>query len=195
MDHIVPRWEWRTFGQTFGEAESRFAALAAEKVQNSDEVYLLATGSEANAKIRDKLLDIKILERVDPHGLEHWRPALKEPFPLGAAATDQLRAALGLEARALAADRLTLDQLLAKLARPAGPVCIVNVTKTRTRYHIHGCIAELTDVVAAGKKTRTAAIEDTDPDKVIAAVRAMGLDGYTNINYPRGLKQLVGMSK
>ena len=24
---IVPRWEWRTFGETFGEAEERLAEL------------------------------------------------------------------------------------------------------------------------------------------------------------------------
>ena len=76
--------------------------------------------------------------------------------------------------------------------RPRG-IRDVCVSKTRTRYHVHGCVAELTDVVADGKKVRTTAIEDADPAKVIAAVRAMGLDGYPNINYPRGLKQLVGM--
>jgi exopolyphosphatase / guanosine-5'-triphosphate,3'-diphosphate pyrophosphatase len=62
MEKIVPRWEWRAFGQDFGAAEKRFAALAAEKVQNSDEIYLLAAGSDANVKIRDQLLDIKIRE-------------------------------------------------------------------------------------------------------------------------------------
>ena len=44
---------------------SQFAALGAEKVQNSEEIYLLASGSDANVKIRDDLMDIKLLERVD----------------------------------------------------------------------------------------------------------------------------------
>ena len=48
--------------QEFGEAEDRFKALGAEKVQESEETYLLAAGSDANVKIRDQLLDIKLLE-------------------------------------------------------------------------------------------------------------------------------------
>ena len=40
---IVPRWEWRTFGDSFGPAEERFAALTPERVQESDETYVLST--------------------------------------------------------------------------------------------------------------------------------------------------------
>ena len=96
MDKIVPRWEWRTFGQDFGPAEPRFAALSPEKVQKSEEVYLLVAGSDANVKVRDQLLDIKQLERVNEDGLEQWRPVLKEPFPLKAVTVAAVRAALGL---------------------------------------------------------------------------------------------------
>ncbi len=74
MANIILRWEWRTFGEQFGEADARFAALTEERVQQSEEVYLVATASEANVKIRDGLLDIKLLERVDSNGLEQWRP-------------------------------------------------------------------------------------------------------------------------
>lgn len=42
MDRIIPRWEWRTFGPEFGEAEAALAALASEGVQDSDELYLLS---------------------------------------------------------------------------------------------------------------------------------------------------------
>ena len=59
---------------------------------------------------------------------------------------------------------------------------------------MHGCVAELTDVLADGKKARTVAIEDADPAKVVAAVRAMELDRYPNISYPRGLRQVPGGS-
>ena len=42
MAELVPRWEWRTFGESFGPADEAFAALPAERVQESDELYLLA---------------------------------------------------------------------------------------------------------------------------------------------------------
>ena len=41
---IVPRWEWRTFGTTFGAAEEILAGLAPTGVAESDELYLLSDG-------------------------------------------------------------------------------------------------------------------------------------------------------
>jgi len=203
METIVPRWEWRTFGQEFGEAEARFKALTAEKVQRSEETYLLAAGSDANVKIRDGLMDIKSLEIVmdiktlkivNETGLERWRPVLKEGFPISASAVAQVRKALGLPKGPQPEGAIPQDRLLADLAPPGGGVRVVAVHKTRTRYRVHGCVAEVTDVIADGLPVRTIAIEDKDPAKVIAAVAAMGLDGYPNNNYPRGLKELLGLS-
>jgi exopolyphosphatase/guanosine-5'-triphosphate,3'-diphosphate pyrophosphatase len=191
MEPIVPRWEWRTFGQDFGAAETRFAALTADKVQKSEEIYLVSTASDANVKIRHDLVDIKLLQRVDANGLEQWRPVLKEPFPLNESALAQVGKALGLPAALTATAGKSLEDLLAALAPAGGPVHVVNVQKTRKRYDVQGCVAELTDVVADGKKIRTVAIEDADPGKVVAAVRAMELDRYPNTSYPRGLRQVL----
>jgi exopolyphosphatase/guanosine-5'-triphosphate,3'-diphosphate pyrophosphatase len=52
-------------------------------------------------------------------------------------------------------------------------------------------MAELSDVVANGKSTRTIAVESEDADGVIRAVRELGLGGYTNTSYPRGLAALI----
>src|SRR5262245_13506856 len=187
MEHIVPRWEWRTFGQDFGDAESRLAALAAENIQNSEEIYLVATGSGASVKIRDRLMDIKILEHVNADGLEQWRPVLKEAFPLAEPAVALVCSALEVPALPLPAGGFSQDRLLAELAPSGGPVHVVPVRKTRRRSHVLGCMAEVTDVIADGTKVRTVAIEDADPAKVLAAVRALKLDGYPNTSYPSGL--------
>jgi exopolyphosphatase / guanosine-5'-triphosphate,3'-diphosphate pyrophosphatase len=192
MEQVVPRWEWRAFGDSFGAAEPRLAALTVEKVQTSEEIYLVAENSDASVKIRNQLLDIKSLDRVDSNGLEQWRPALKAPFPLADSAVAEVRAALGLPAISKGGDRISLDRLLADLA--GAPVRVIRVTKTRARHRIEGCVAELTDVVADGHAVRTVAIEDADPAKVIAAVRSMGLEAYPNTSYPRGLKQVIGLT-
>ena len=194
MDHIVPRWEWRTFGNDFGPAEKRLATLAPENVQRSGEIYLLVDDSEANAKYRDHLLDIKQLERVDDTGLEQWRPVFKKPFPLTAAEVAQVRSALGLPNVPVDGGTPSLEGLLAALKTAATNIRVIDVEKTRARFHFHDCAAELTEVVADGKKIRTVAIEDEDPAKVKAAVRAIGLDGLPNTSYPRGLKQLVSLA-
>ena len=80
MDNIIPRWEWRSFGRCFGEAEARLAALTPEGVQESDEVYLLS-GAGGNVKVRADLMDIKMLQQVNADGLEQWTPVMKAGFP------------------------------------------------------------------------------------------------------------------
>ncbi len=145
-------------------------------------------------KIRDGLLDIKLLERVDSNGLEQWRPVIKERFPLGASAIASVRKALALPEATGTPEGVSLEQFLAGIAPPGGAIRIASVRKTRTRYDVHGCTSEITEVVADGNEIRTIAIEDADAAKVIAAVRAMELDGYENTSYPRGLKMAIGLS-
>ena len=67
----------------------------------------------------------------------------------------------------------------------------MKVHKRRTRYTVGGCMAELSDVVANGKPTRTIAVESEDAAGVIRAVRELGLGGYRNTSYPLGLAALV----
>ena len=119
MATIVPRWEWRTFGTHFGIAETRFAELTPGAVQESDELYFLG-GSGANVKMRDDLMDIKVLREVSAEGLERWEPVMKQPFPLPAADAAKVFASLGLAAPPLARDAYTLDQFVDELVAPSG---------------------------------------------------------------------------
>jgi len=52
---IVPRWEWRTFGDDFGAADRWFAAATPERVQESDETYLLSLESDAFSRAGSRL--------------------------------------------------------------------------------------------------------------------------------------------
>ena len=98
MAPIIPRWEWRTFGSRFGVAEERFGALRPDAVQESDEIYLLTGTPTGNAKIRDGLMDIKLL-RESQAGLERWEPVMKAEFPLDAEDAGRVFAALELRHR------------------------------------------------------------------------------------------------
>ncbi len=190
MPEIRPRWEWRSFGRRFGGAEARLAKLTPGGVQESDEVYLLS-GAGDNVKVRDELMDIKVLREVNADGLEQWTPVMKAGFPLPAAEATKVLESLHLPVPLLSRTSFTLDQFLAELAAPGGPIRVVKVHKRRTRYTVGGCMAELSDVVANGKPTRTLAVESEDPAGVIRAVRELGLGGYTNTSYPRGLAALI----
>jgi exopolyphosphatase/guanosine-5'-triphosphate,3'-diphosphate pyrophosphatase len=190
MEPIIPRWEWRTFGQRFGRADDVFAALAPTGSQESDELYLLS-GAGDNVKVRDDLMDIKVLVEVDRNGLEQWRPVMKAPFPLPAALAGLVFDALHLPTPVLDRDTYTLDQFVTEVAVPGGALRAVPVHKRRVRYIVEGCSAEVSNVIADGRTTRTIAIESEDPAAVIAGVRSVGLGDYLNTSYPMGLAALL----
>lgn len=190
MANIIPRWEWRTFGAHFGIAETRFAELTPGAVQESEELYFLG-GSGATVKVRDDLMDIKILREVNADGLERWEPVMKQPFPLRAADAVEVFASLGLASPALARDAYSLDEFVRELAAPGGTLQLVSVRKRRVRYTVGGCTSEVTEVQAEGKATRSIAIEAEDSGAVVAAVASVGLGGYFNTSYGPGLRALL----
>jgi exopolyphosphatase/guanosine-5'-triphosphate,3'-diphosphate pyrophosphatase len=186
MAEITPRWEWRTFGPRFARAEAAFARLETKGVQETDEIYLL-TEKGSNVKIRAGLLDIKVLQKVNEAGLEQWMPVMKEGFPVSAATLREVFKAMQVTPPDLKRDDYTLDQFLADLIDPNNSVRAAKVHKRRVRYVVGGCTSELSDVTVDGLKTRTIAVETEDAAAVLAAVESLGLAGYVNTNYSRGL--------
>lgn len=190
MTEIRPRWEWRSFGRRFGAAEERLARLAPSGVQESDEIYLLS-GAGENVKVRDALMDIKVLREVNADGLEQWTPVMKAGFPLPGVEAVKVLEALRLPVPTSVREGYTLDEFIGQFAAPGGTVRAVRVHKRRVRYTVDGCMAELSEVVADGKSTRTLAVESEDAAGVMRAVQGLGLEGYTNTSYPRGLAALI----
>lgn len=194
MEKIIPRWEWRTFGDGFGDAEQRVKAFTPDKVRESAEIYILSAVSNDNTKIRDMLMDIKTLQQVNEDGLEQWKPVMKGSFPLPVEEIVKVFGAFRVTPQALRRDAYTLEQFIGELVKVSRHLRAVDVRKKRTGYLINGCIAEIAEVTVEGISTRTVAIEAEDPVQVIATVRQLGLDRFTNINYLRGLKNLVHMT-
>lgn len=194
MSVIIPRWEFRTFGERFGAAEEAFAAMMPGAVQETDELYLLAEGDGPTTdvvKIRFDLMDVKALREVSPDGLERWEPVAKVAFPLAAADVAIVTQALRLSSTPSGDAAASLEAFLAEVVRPEGAVRAVQVHKRRVRYFVGGCTSEVSDVTADARPTRTIAIEAEDPAAVIAAVRSVGLGAYVNTNYPVGLAALL----
>ena len=101
---IIPRWEWRTFGENFGGSENPFAAFEASGTADSDEIYFLSPANSENVKVRDGLMDIKKFQTANSDGLEQWKPVMKHGFPLPAAEVKRMFEVLGV-ARANAGPR------------------------------------------------------------------------------------------
>ena len=154
----------------------------------SDERYLLA-GDDRNVKIRDDLLDVKVLREVDAKGLERWEPVMKADFPLAAADVPNVVEAAGMDPGAFSEREYDLSGFLTALDDAGARA--VGVHKRRTRASVMGCMAEVAEVSAGGRTTRTIAIEAEDPAAVFAAVRELHLDGFLNTSYPKGLRALI----
>lgn len=190
MPEVIPRWEWRSFGGDFGDADERLREEELLGIRESDEIYLLSP-SLNNIKIRDGLVDIKLMRDVNENGLEQWMPVLKAEFPLTPAAIAGLFEALGLPVPERLRNGCTLETLLGDLLSLDGIVQVVKVHKRRNRYLIDGCMAEFSEILVDGRKSRTLAVESADPEAVVQLVVSLGLGDYLNTSYPRGLADIL----
>jgi hypothetical protein len=64
---IVSRWEWRTLAESFGKADRRFRDLSPGERHEGDELSLLSPSCEASVKVRDGLMNSKVLESTSMH--------------------------------------------------------------------------------------------------------------------------------
>ena len=82
-----PRFEFRSFGQSFCKAAERMARLSVpvpEKVweRSSDEIYIISGKNDINnTKIRNGKMDIKTYVK-SVEGFEQWNPLMKGEFPI-----------------------------------------------------------------------------------------------------------------
>ena len=193
MMTIIARWEWRTFGQAFGEAEDRIKSFPEEKARKSSEVYILSRNSLDNTKIRDMLMDIKTLQQVNADKLEQWYPVMKAGFPLTRDVLDKVFRAWKVSPPVWRRDAYACDQFLDELVKPHPDLRAVAVEKERHGFTVNGCIVELADLKFDGSPVRTVAVETEDPARLMATVRELCLEGFENVNYLKALKRFTGM--
>jgi exopolyphosphatase/guanosine-5'-triphosphate,3'-diphosphate pyrophosphatase len=193
MENIIPRWEWRTFTKDLGKAEENIRKFPEGKTRESAEVYILSEVSMDNTKVRDNLMDIKTLQQVNEDRLEQWLPIMKGTFPLPVAEIEKVFKCFKVALPKFSRLEYTFQQYLDEVIMPSKLLKAVNVLKNRTGFTINNCIVEIAEVRVEDKWIKTAAVEMEDPALVIKTVRELGLDAFPNINYLRGLKNLVGM--
>jgi exopolyphosphatase/guanosine-5'-triphosphate,3'-diphosphate pyrophosphatase len=190
---IVPRWEWRTFVEPFGSAPDVLATVPADRVHESDEIYLLSAHSDASVKVRDELMDVKQLEQVNEDGLELWIPTMKATFPLSPADVAAVFTALDVAVPTLERDDYPLAALEAELIQPNPDLRSLHVHKRRHRYVVDECMVELSELSTDRSSLHTLAIESPDPHLVLAMVHRFGLDQRRNVSVSRALKAGAGL--
>ncbi len=165
-------------------------AMTPASVEDSDELYLLTHDGD-NVKIRDQLMDIKVLRETDSAGLQRWEPILKAPFPLHVEAAQIVFAGLRRPLPEIPPDGLSLDALITAIQGGATDARAVSVHKRRARYTVGGSQAERSTLEAGGHQKTSIAVESTEPAAVAAAVAGLGLRDYVNVDVPTSLRLLI----
>ncbi len=192
-----PRFEFRTFGQSFTEAEYRMSSLSnpvPEKVweRTSDEIYIMSrTNDHNNTKIRDGKMDIKTFV-TEQDGLEQWNPLMKAEFPIPAATLrDEVYPAFQVEMPALKKDEYTLEDFL-QIIKDHPDLQAVKVSKHRYGYMVNNTICEVGDVLINGAMVMTINSESTELADILKTMEDVGLTGVENINYLQCIKRVIG---
>lgn len=197
MEDAAARYEFRIWAKTLEEPRTRLQRLATPgSIQTSKETYLISSATDrCNTKIRDDLLDIKVLIAVD-RGLEQWQPALKAGFPLEASViVTQIFPRLELEAPRLSAPQYYMDQFLDEVAGALPGIAIVPASKVRLRFILGACRAEFSAVTINDAAFETVAVESLDPDAALTIIRQLGIDRTANASYVCQIKRLLANSK
>jgi len=192
-----PRFEFRTFGQSFDESAflmGRLSVPVPKKVweRESDEIYIVSkTNDINNTKIRDGKMDIKTyVQTVD--GLEQWNPLMKGEFPISKEVLENdVFPAFQVEMPALEQDTYTMEEFLAMIDAHAD-LQGVRVHKQRFGYMVNDTICEVGNVLINGAKVVTINSESTEVEDIAKTLEDVKLTGVENINYLQAIKRVIG---
>ncbi len=194
---VLPRYEFRIFGNCLDEYESKIKALSEKEItRQMDSIYLLTPWKRKNnLKIRDGVMDIKVLEE-EHSGLEQWNPFLVGKFPLKA---DIIKTvvfpALGIESPVFGRKKYSLGQFISEVVSIDPDLAVAYVLKTRHAYTVAECITEIAEIKVNGAFIKTICIEAEEPEKVLKAKKILGIDSNVeNVNYPLALKRIMGLT-
>ena len=197
---IDARYEFRTFGQDFASAAYRMARLS-EPVpedfweRHSQEIYLISeTDDRQNIKLRDAVLDIKVLTRTSGV-LEQWKPVVKVGFPISSEKLEtEVLPHFSHELSQPVGVSLAESEFL-DIVRKNPELHIAYVQKERHGYKVNGNICEVASVLVNGARLTTVSVESTDVDAVMKTIADIGLNDFENINYVQAIQRVIGLSE
>ena len=194
-EQVIPRAEFRVFGQGIIDIvgiSMWHAQAKLFKIRQSSETYILSRHTnEANVKIRDGLLDIKIKVGETEEGYEIFQPRGKFQFPVK---QEELATILGnLQASVkLAQPTCTLDGFL-DLVAESPDLTAVAVDKERYGFSVDGVICEYGEILFNGALVETACAESEDYTAMKSVIEKLEIGSFENTNYLKAAKEIVGM--
>lgn len=189
MENVIPRWEYRVFGEAVGRVETAIRAHACTRILDSAEDYVLCRTSEVNVKVRGGLLDVKRLETVNDDGLELWCPVSKVGFPCPASDIVAIFLVFGLPRPELPQATYSYDRFIDEAVAACPDLTVVRVVKRRHGFIVRDTFVEIAELTMDGRDDRTAAVEHADPRLALDIARELGLTAHPNLNYVEALKR------
>lgn len=194
---ITPRAEFRVFARDViasvkDHMWNAHAQLYKARVMPAETYVLSRHTNDANVKIRDDLLDIKIKINETPEGFEIFQPRGKFAFPVKREELAVILTALEVECAPETLPELTTLEEFFTLVRANASLALVTVEKKRYGFSVNGVICEYAEVWFNGARIETACCESEDYASMSSAVKALGLERYPNTNYLRAAKRVIG---
>lgn len=194
---IVPRAEFRVFGtgviDTVKERLWNGKTVLFQARRMPVETYFLSANTdEANVKVRDGLLDIKVKVGETPDGYEIFQPRGKFQFPVKREDLETILSYLKVSAP-LDQDSYSIDSFIA-MARSHPELSPVTVEKMRYGFTIDGIICEYAQVWFNGALLESACAESENYAGMKQVIEGLGIAGLPNTNYLKAAKRVVGMS-
>jgi len=189
----LPRWEWRTFGSSLRGLQEQLAGVATDTPRERRETYILCHRSSHSAKIREAHLNLKWRIPVDAHGLEQWDPVLSSAPPFTRTFLENLVDVWGFSDISLDRDAYTLAQFMAEVVAPNPELQALELTKQHKGFELGGVQCKFTTLQAEGFLAESFCAEHEDPNLLLQVIQELGLQGHANTNYPKGLKQILGL--
>ena len=193
---IVPRAEFRVFGQGVIETVRAHmyngkTVLYQARRMPAETYFLSAHSNDANVKVRDGLLDIKLKVGETDEGYEIFQPAGKFKFPVGRADLATILSHLKVD-MALDPETCSIEQFI-EMARAHPSLRVVSVEKMRYGFTVDGVICEYAQVWFNGALMETACAESEDHIGMKQVIEGLGIAGLPNTSYLRAAKRVVGL--
>lgn len=196
---ITPRAEFRVFGQGIIAAiQPRLwngkTVLQAARTMPTETYFLSRLTREANVKVRDGLLDIKVKVGQTAEGYEIFQPKGKFQFPVTTdeAACIEARLHVQLPESIAFLETITVDAFLAMAV--AHPNLVpVRVEKMRWGFTIDGIICEYAQVYFNGALLESACVESDNYSGMRDVIDGLGLADRQNTSYLSAAAHVLGI--
>jgi hypothetical protein len=191
-----PRAEFRVFGHDVIETvKARLwngrTVLGQVRRMPAETYFLSAQTDDANVKVRDNLIDIKIKVARTPDGYEVFQPTAKFSLPISrvdlSTTVQHLKVVMNIDQ-----DCYGLEDIL-MIARTHTDIRLVTVEKLRYGFTIDGVICEFAQVWFNGALIETACVESEQHDAMRPVIAGLGLSDRSNVNYLQVAKKIVGL--